>query len=97
MKRHHAVWQYVGPRSRNALSLILGMPTQDATLIQPRLSGDLVTGAQHKSPAAGTAVTPRILVVLGATLTAIQQNALGIIGEQKVYSTRFGRWKSSSA
>lgn len=70
------------------VSLILGVLTQAVTLIQPRLSGDLIAGVQQKSPVTHFAVMLGFLVILGAILTAVQQALIGKIGEQKVCSIR---------
>lgn len=89
MKQYHAIWLYIrGHTAVYVLSLILGVLTQVITLLQPKLSGDLIAGVQHRTTVTEIAVVLGFLIVLGATLTAIQQAVLGRIGEKKVYSIR---------
>ena len=89
MKQHQFIWQYLkGHTGVYAVSLILGVLTQAVTLMQPRLSGDLIAGVQQKSPVTRITVMLGVLVILGAVLIAIQQALIGKIGEQKVYSIR---------
>ncbi len=68
--------------------LILGIAAQGAALLQPRLSGDLITGVQKNDSIAYAAAMLSILVVAEAILTAAQQAILGRIGEGTVYQVR---------